>query len=272
MNLQKDSNEIEIQKISVNQLTLSKSNVRKNKSADTDETSLEDLANSIRENGLLNPISVNLIDGKYEVIAGQRRFLAVRDFIQEMNMIECKVYKLSEEDAKNISLIENVQRNDMTSFDKFTAYNDMFKIYHDINKICQLTGVSKPTIRKYINISNISEDVIELINTKESNVSIELLNKVSKIMDDQNLKFSQKEEIYDLLKNKNITTDLKYRTISESKDYSNLFDLSKDIQAIDLEIKSINIKKLEKDICDYLSDNNINRDIIIGVKKIFENL
>lgn len=69
-----------MQKLPLNQIDISTKNVRKTLTSEDDETTISDLAENIKKNGLINPITVRLIQetGRYEVFAGQRRLLATR--------------------------------------------------------------------------------------------------------------------------------------------------------------------------------------------------
>jgi len=69
---------MEIINIEISKLYVSDVNVRKTLTSEEDETGIIDLANDIDVNGLINPITVRQIGDKYEIIAGQRRFLAIR--------------------------------------------------------------------------------------------------------------------------------------------------------------------------------------------------
>lgn len=100
---------MDIQNIPIEKLTISELNVRKTISTEDDETNIEDLANDIKINNLLNPLTVRLYDNKYEIIAGQRRFLALK--LLNWKSIPCHIMNVNNQKAEEISLIENVQRN-----------------------------------------------------------------------------------------------------------------------------------------------------------------
>jgi len=113
------SQKIETNKISINDLTRNKFQPRKNFSNE----SLAELANSIREQGVIQPIIVRpnkSLDGKYEIIAGERRWLAS----QNAGLHEIPAVVLNVNDVKSLefSLIENVQSQDLDPIEEARGY------------------------------------------------------------------------------------------------------------------------------------------------------
>src|SRR5690348_16408207 len=105
-------------------LRIAGANTRKDTSAGQEDSGIAGLAQSIRQQGLLNPLSVRpLGDGTYEIVAGQRRYLACKQL--ELTTVPVIVRdQLSDTSAVALSLIENVQRADMHPLDKAKAYQD----------------------------------------------------------------------------------------------------------------------------------------------------
>lgn len=93
------------------------------------DTSIQELADSIERNGLINPIMVKPIgSGKYEVIAGHRRFEAVKRL--GLPHIECTVTdETSEKDLMLVQIAENVQRKDMSALELVECFDEMKKRY-----------------------------------------------------------------------------------------------------------------------------------------------
>lgn len=106
----------------LDQIDLSEHNVRKNLIDGEADSGISDLANSIERQGLLNPIIVfRKPNGRYSLIAGQRRFLAMRQLGRQT--IEATVRaNVPEGEATAISLIENVHRADMNPRDKAVCF------------------------------------------------------------------------------------------------------------------------------------------------------
>ncbi len=85
-----------------------------------DEDKLKELAESIQREGLIEPIVVHPIRGRYEMIAGERRLQAFRDYTERKN-IPSQVFKASDLQARRISAAENLQREDLSSIETIEA-------------------------------------------------------------------------------------------------------------------------------------------------------
>ena len=137
--------------IAIDKLFVSNVNVRKTLTSEEDETGIYDLANDININSLINPITVRLNGDKYEIIAGQRRFLAMKQL--NKTHIPCNVLTIDTQKAEEISLVENVQRNQMTTCDKVRSYSKLYDVYNkDIDKVISAIHISKQTIQKYLKL------------------------------------------------------------------------------------------------------------------------
>lgn len=168
--------------INVDKLIISDINVRK-----TQINEIEELASSIDDIGLINPISVRKIDSddKYEIIAGQRRYLAMKSL--NKHTIPCIIIIVSNKIAEEISLIENIQKNNLSNCDKVKSYSKLCDSY-DIDKVKNLTKVSKGTINKYLKIKDLPIDVLEKLDIKDKSkitidIAIELVSLSSSLPD-----------------------------------------------------------------------------------------
>lgn len=174
---------MEVKEIKLRQIQLSEYNTRKDLSAGTEDAGIEDLANSIKEKGLLNPIIVRKKDdGSYDLIAGQRRFLACQKLGWET--IPAIIRDIADDtDATIISLVENVHRADMNPIDKACAYQKIYEKYKDYNNVAKETGVSVSTIRKYLTLLNLSPSIQEKLTTAEGPAGISALAKIAETFD-----------------------------------------------------------------------------------------
>ncbi len=103
--------------ISVDEIYPSPTQPRKN----IDEKRIKELAESIKQNGLLSPILVRKVNTKYEIVAGERRYLA--SIIAGLDAIPSIVKVISDEEAFKLSLIENLQREDLNPMEEAEAYH-----------------------------------------------------------------------------------------------------------------------------------------------------
>ena len=170
---------MEVKEIKTDLINISSFNTRKDLAAGTEDTSLDDLANSIKEKGLLNPIMVQRKDdGTYELIAGQRRFLACKNLGWETIPAIIRE-KMDDTDATILSLIENVHRADMSPIDKSRAYQKIWDKYKNPDKVASETGVSVSTIKKYITLLNLAPAIQEKLTTSEGPAGIGTLSKLA---------------------------------------------------------------------------------------------
>ena len=155
-----ETKEIEIASIRVSAL-----NTRKDMEAGTEDAGLDDLANSIRSLGLINPVTVvERSEGQFDLIAGQRRLLACRRI--GMTTISAIVRTdLEDSEATVISLVENVQRADMNPMDKAKGYQRIQARYEDLKRVAQETGVTVPTIRRYLLLLDLAPSIQDCIST-----------------------------------------------------------------------------------------------------------
>lgn len=174
--------------LNINNLLVSPHNVRKTLTyVNEEEGSISDLANDIKANGLLNPITVRKSqNGMYEVIAGQRRFLAFKHlsaFSSSHLDVPCNVIEVNDQKAEELSLVENVQRNQMSAADKVSAYSKLFNVYDgDLNKVASTVHVSKSTIKKYVVISSLPEEVIsKMDSSNEDKITLDVAVELAKL-------------------------------------------------------------------------------------------
>ena len=128
-----------------------------------DVTSVSELARSVREYGILQPISVRQLGkDKYELVAGERRLRAAE--IAEMNEIPAIIVEASDKDSAVLAIIENVQRKDLGFFEEADAYYHLIK-YHNMTQeqISQKTGKKQSTIANKLRLRNLSDTVKTII-------------------------------------------------------------------------------------------------------------
>ena len=129
------------------------------------EKELHDLSESIKEKGVLVPIILRSVQNKpylYEIVAGERRFRAAKQ--AGLSEIPALVKTLSDNNAMEIALIENVQRENLNPIEEALAYqNLMEKCGYELEDISKLIGKSESYIRNLMRINSLPESVKELI-------------------------------------------------------------------------------------------------------------
>src|SRR5690349_10359034 len=160
-----------IEDISVSKIRQAK-NIR-NKIADTQE-----LATSIQQKGLLQPIVVRTMEGYFEIVAGNRRFHACK--LLRWKKIPCHIIELDDKQSFEVSLIENLQRKTLSPLDEASA----FKVYVSdygwggVSDLSARIGKSVSYITKRIKLLNLPLDVLQSItnNKIETSIAEELLS------------------------------------------------------------------------------------------------
>ena len=149
----------ELQELPIEQLQPGKYQPRKDMSADA----LEELSNSIRSQGIIQPIVVRpLTDDKYEIIAGERRWRAAQ--LAEMDVIPCLVKPVADEAAVAIALIENIQREDLNAMEEAIALERLlteFELTHQ--EVAEAVGKSRTTVTNLLRLNNLNDDVKKLL-------------------------------------------------------------------------------------------------------------
>ena len=151
-------------KLSISELTPNKFQPRKN----FDEESLNDLTNSIKERGVIQPIIVRKSDNGsiYEIIAGERRWLAA----QRAGLHEVPVVVTEADDLKSLefAIVENVQRNDLNPLEEAQGYQRLINDFsYDQEKVSKFIGKSRSYITNCLRILTLPKDVLNLVETKK---------------------------------------------------------------------------------------------------------
>lgn len=126
-----------------------------------DEDALNELAQSIKTYGILQPIIVEKKDGFYRIIAGERRWRAAK--IAGIEEIPCLVRDEDEQKNKEISLIENIQRENLNPIEKALGYRELIDNYNLRQQdLADKLGISRTNVTNTLRILNLDKRVIEL--------------------------------------------------------------------------------------------------------------
>ena len=132
-----------------------------------EETELQDLAESINEHGVIQPIILRKTDDDfYEIIAGERRFRASK--IANLTEIPAIVRKFSDNDALEIAIIENVQRSDLSPTEEARGYQRLMKEFTYTQEIvAKKVGKSRAHIANLLRLLTLPEKVREYLDSKQ---------------------------------------------------------------------------------------------------------
>jgi ParB family chromosome partitioning protein len=143
----------------------------------TELGNLDELMRSIRENGLLQPIIVRPRDSRFEIVAGNRRYQACKKL--RWRLMPCIVKELSDKEAYELSLLENVQRDNLSIIEEAQAYRNYTEKFGwgGVSELARKIGKSEAHISHCISILNLPIEILAKIRAGElkKSVALELL-------------------------------------------------------------------------------------------------
>ena len=194
-------------KLSISDLVRNKFQPRKKFSKEN----LEDLSNSIKELGIIQPIIVRRSKdekSKYEIIAGERRWLAA----QNAGLHEVPVVMIEADDLKSLefAIVENVQRHDLNAIEEAKGYQRLIDDFsYDQDKVSKFIGKSRSHVSNCIRLLSLPSEVIELIETNKLSqghakvlVGLENALFVSKKIIEKKMSVRQAENLVKIFKTK----------------------------------------------------------------------
>ena len=235
-----------------------------------DEASLNELTNSIKERGMIQPIIVRNSDierSKFEIIAGERRWLAA----QRAGLHKVPIVITDADNLKSLefAIVENVQRHDLNPLEEAQGYKRLIDEFsYDQEKVSKFIGKSRSYITNSLRLLTLPDDVIKLIETQKLTaghakilVGLENASFVAFKIIEKKLSVRQAENFVKIFKNKKIKSSLVKDTniLALELSISNKIGLNVDIQnnkrnkgKISLEYKDLD--QLNK-IIDILKEN-----------------
>ena len=206
-----------------------------------DESNLEDLTNSIKERGMIQPIIVrnsNEEKSKFEIIAGERRWLAA----QRAGLHNVPVVITDADDLKSLefAIVENVQRHDLNPLEEAQGYKKLIDEFsYDQEKVSKFIGKSRSYIANSLRLLTLPDDVIKLIETQKLTaghgkilVGLNNASFVAAKIIEKKLSVRQTENLVKIFKNKKhkSSTSKDSNIIALELSISNKIGLNVDIQ------------------------------------------
>ena len=153
---------------SINEIELSKISVNPNQPRrEFDETALEELADSIREIGIIQPITLRKVsDDEYQIIAGERRYRASQK--AGLDTIPAYIRTADDENVMEMALIENIQREDLNSVEIALAYQHLIEQY-DLTqeRLSERVGKKRTTIANYLRLLKLPAPIQMALQNKQ---------------------------------------------------------------------------------------------------------
>tara|TARA_B100000900_G_C20556652_1_gene707106 strand:+ start:330 stop:1178 length:849 start_codon:yes stop_codon:yes gene_type:complete len=207
-------------KLKISDIVRSKLQARKN----FDKEHLEDLSNSIRERGVVQPIIVRDSkneQGKYELVAGERRWLASQN--AGLNEIPAVIIEADDLKSLEFGIVENVQRHDLNPIEEAEGYQKLINEFeYDQDKVAKFIGKSRAHISNCIRLLSLPKNIIEMLQTNKISqghakilVGLDNSSLIAKKIIEKKLSVRQTESLVRLLKkplkkgNTNKSADIK---------------------------------------------------------------
>jgi ParB family chromosome partitioning protein len=134
-----------------------------------EEDSLTELADSIREHGVLQPILVRPTGSQYELIAGERRWRASRQ--AQRDTIPAIVAEFDDETALEVSIIENLQREDVSPLEEASMFRKMTALGYSVRQLAQKIGKDKGYIENRMRLADAPAEIRELVSLRKDTIS-----------------------------------------------------------------------------------------------------
>jgi ParB family chromosome partitioning protein len=191
-----------------------------------DESSLQELADSIAKVGIIQPLTVkDLGNGRFELVAGERRLRAAK--LAGLARVPCIIIEASEEDAAFITMIENIQREDLNFIEEAMGYRQLLDTYNlTQERLSNIVGKKQSTIANKLRILQLDDEVLKRLRDNDLTErharallklpSEERLPAVKRIVK-RGLNVRQTEEMIDAINGKD-TLNPKKRRVTSSID------------------------------------------------------
>lgn len=127
-----------------------------------DEAAITELADSIRQHGLIQPIVVRPMEEGYQIVAGERRWRACR--MLGMSEVPVVIKEFSDEETAQIALIENIQRQDLNPVEEAAAYRALMDEYGMTQEaLSKAVGKSRSAIANSVRLLNLPDEIVEML-------------------------------------------------------------------------------------------------------------
>jgi ParB family chromosome partitioning protein len=134
-----------------------------------EEDSLTELADSIREHGVLQPILVRPVGSQYELIAGERRWRASR--MAQRESIPAIVVEFDDETALEVSIIENLQREDVSPLEEASMFRKMTDLGYSVRQLAQKIGKDKGYVENRMRLADAPPEIRDLVSVRKDTIS-----------------------------------------------------------------------------------------------------
>ena len=226
---------------------------------------MEELTNSIKERGIIQPIVVRKQEDKYEIIAGERRWQAA----QNAGLHEVPIVEIQADDLKSLefAIVENVQRDDFNPIEEANGYKRLIdEFQYDQDKVAKFIGKSRTHITNCLRLLSLPSEIIKLIEDQKLSqghakifVGLENTNLIEKKIIDKKLSVRQTESLVRIYK-----SPKKFKVVTNN---SNIRALEKSLQEKTGLTAKIHHKKNSRGTLSFEYNNNDQLDRLVMVIK-----
>ncbi len=232
-----------------------------------DEDALKELASSIKEHGVFQPIIVKKSIKGYEIVAGERRFRASK--LAGLDKIPAIIRDFNDEEMMEIALLENLQRENLNAIEEAEAYKSLIeKLDLTQEELSKKVGKSRSHITNILGLLRLPENVQEMVNENKLSMaharvlskleSVDLINKLAKRIDEEKMSV---HELEDLTKQEEVVKKNTITKKAKTNEYKYVEDLMRD--KLDTKVK-ISDKKIE---ISFVNNADLNRILeILDIK------
>lgn len=226
-----------------------------------DEQGLNELAESIRQHGIIQPLVLRKIGDKYEIIAGERRYKA--SYIAGLTKVPAVIIDLNDNESAEVAIVENIQRKDLSPIEEAKSYKKLLdRGYLTQDQLASRMGKNQSTVSNKLRLLNLDEKVQDaLLNNKISERHARSLLK----LDNKEEQKKVLDEIIEKRLNVRDTEDLINRKLNGEEEFINIPNLSN--TGIEETFDSNNIPSISND---YKNEEEIEKIPIFSSNPIKE--
>ncbi len=252
-----------------------------------DEQGLNELAQSIKQHGIIQPLVLRKVGNKYEIIAGERRYKA--SYIAGLSTVPAVIINLNDNESAEVAIVENIQRRDLSPIEEAKSYKKLLdRGYLTQDQLATRMGKTQATVSNKLRLLNLDQEVQDaLLNNKISErharsllrlddkelqrqVLKEIIEKRLNVRDTEELineKLQPKKEDLEFIKISNLTPSKNDKNFEFPELFKNNYE-SNDNE-IDSILNSINIPNLDEEI-EVIEDEPETNDEIINLDEIYK--
>lgn len=262
------NNDSDIKELKINEIEPNINQPRKH----FDNDKLQQLAESIKQHGVVQPIIVKKEDDTYRIIAGERRWRASR--LAGLTSVPVIIRDVSSKQLMEIALIENLQREDLNPLEEAQAYDRLMKEYQlTQEEIANTVGKSRPAIANSLRLLGLPDEILAMLVSEElssgharallSLEDKELQFKAAKEILEKNLSVRETEKLV-----KKLMTGSKPKAVKKNEEFQNIEEKLKDI--FGTKVKLVNNNKRGKIMIEYYSNDELERilELVDSIKKV----